>query len=284
MDTCLPTAQHSSLWCRNPRSSQLRHGWNPEVFHSSFCHEAITAATFINRPQSVLWKGTDKIKVRVYVSLSWLLSTKQQCRKQQHLETYSCNHCFLISSAGHKGGHNNFPVLAALCFSPVLFVSGKTSTRPSLDGTSLPCRYWEPTFLLHYLSHRCTAGTQQCLEVNSVKSRSRCPVLDPDLYPHVKAVPPPSRTQVPPMMSSQRTRCCWRTVTCRQGQLGAGHTPEWHHLRLLSEQGQGIVLTSIRLFRCARKHFWPRLHQPSLYLELLLTQRVPPLQHIHSLG
>ena len=64
----------------------------------------------------------------------------------------------------------------------------------SLDGTSLLYRCQEPTYFLCYLRHRCTAGIRQCLEVNSVKGRPSCPVLDT----HVKAVPPPGRAQVPP--------------------------------------------------------------------------------------
>lgn len=132
------------------------------------------------------------------LSLSLLSSTTGQGRKQQHLVTQSCNHCFLISGAGHRFGHNYFLVQAALCSSLVLLVSSHNKIRflLSLDDASLPYTCQESTFLICYLSHRSSAGIGQCLETNSVKGRPCCPVLDP----HGKAVPLLSRTQVPPMV------------------------------------------------------------------------------------
>lgn len=57
--------------------------------------------------------------------------------------------------------------------------------------------------------------------------------------------------------------CSWVAITSEEGQLGAHLTNTIY--RFISEQEQGVVFISNRVFRCVRRCFYTRLYLPSLH-------------------
>lgn len=82
-------------------------------------------------------------------------------------------------------------------------------------------------------------------ELSEGQAKPRCPTLS------IKPVPSPSRCQVPPVVVLPGNDVLLGAVSRRQGHLGThlGDTTSG----LLSEQGQGTVLTCIRLCRCVSR-------------------------------